>query len=247
MLGLGLGLSLTGSSAAAFSPLSLFASAEKGVWYDPSDISTLWKDTAGTDPVTADGDAVARIDDKSGNAFHATQAVAGNRWIYRTGSGNPYIDNSDGDRFFDVPQIKASVSNWSMCVAVDHDPASVAYNYLFDSPTGRLIFVTLENGTNFSYYDGTDFRGAAYTSGNAETRTWICANGTGKVRANGSDIATGLSYTQRAISGATKFGCNTNGAGDFFRGICYGLVLVDRALTAAEITDVEAHLDAKMP
>lgn len=45
-----------------FSPLDLFASGEQGAWYDPSDLSTM---SAGTTPVTADGQPVGLILDKS--------------------------------------------------------------------------------------------------------------------------------------------------------------------------------------
>jgi len=48
-----------------FSPLDLFASGEQGVWYDPSDLSTMFQDSAGTTPVTADGQPVGLILDKS--------------------------------------------------------------------------------------------------------------------------------------------------------------------------------------
>ena len=36
----------------AFTPLSLFAAGEQGVWYDNSDFTTLFQDAAGTTPVT---------------------------------------------------------------------------------------------------------------------------------------------------------------------------------------------------
>jgi hypothetical protein len=36
-----------------FSPASLFANGEQGAWYDPSDLTTLFTDSAGTTPVTA--------------------------------------------------------------------------------------------------------------------------------------------------------------------------------------------------
>jgi len=58
-------LSGTRSVAPAFSPSTLFASNEPGVWYDPSDISTLFTDTAGTTPVTTPGQTVALMLDKS--------------------------------------------------------------------------------------------------------------------------------------------------------------------------------------
>lgn len=43
----------------------LFAAGEAGAWYDPSDFSTMWQDAAGDTPVTASGDPVGLILDKS--------------------------------------------------------------------------------------------------------------------------------------------------------------------------------------
>jgi len=54
-----------GGPAPAFSPSTLFALAEPGVWYDPSDLTTLFTDTAGTTPVTTPGNTVALMLDKS--------------------------------------------------------------------------------------------------------------------------------------------------------------------------------------
>ena len=72
MLGLSrLRIGLLSSSASSiggggsFSPLSLFASGEQGAWYDPSDLSTMFQDTAGTTPVTATGQTVGLLLDKS--------------------------------------------------------------------------------------------------------------------------------------------------------------------------------------
>lgn len=50
---------------AAWSPAQLFAQGEQGAWYDPSDLSTMFQDAAGTTPVTAVGQAVGLILDKS--------------------------------------------------------------------------------------------------------------------------------------------------------------------------------------
>lgn len=61
-LGLGLGAYRSGGG---FSPASLFAASEPGAWYDPSDLTTLFQDTAGTVPVTATGQTVGLLLDKS--------------------------------------------------------------------------------------------------------------------------------------------------------------------------------------
>jgi hypothetical protein len=56
-------------SAGQFSPASLFAAGEQGAWYDPSDFSTMFQDSAGTTPVTAVEQPVGLILDKSKNAI----------------------------------------------------------------------------------------------------------------------------------------------------------------------------------
>jgi hypothetical protein len=81
-----LGLSLTGG-AAAFNPASLSPTA----WYDVSDLSTLFQDSAGTTPVTADGDPVGKVLDKSGNGNHLVQATAGSRPLYKTSGGLSWL------------------------------------------------------------------------------------------------------------------------------------------------------------
>jgi len=67
-----------------WTPLQIFLSGVLGVWFDPSDLSTLFQDAAGTIPVTADGDPVGLMLDKSGNGYHASQSVSGARPVYRT-------------------------------------------------------------------------------------------------------------------------------------------------------------------
>lgn len=59
-----------------FSVPMLFAAGEQGVWYDPSDLSTLFQDSAGTVPVTAVEQPVGKMLDKSGRGNHATQATS---------------------------------------------------------------------------------------------------------------------------------------------------------------------------
>ena len=64
-MNLSIGLSLTRPSGPlGFNPASLFANGEEGAWYDPSDLSTLFQDTAGATPAGV-GDPVGLILDKS--------------------------------------------------------------------------------------------------------------------------------------------------------------------------------------
>ena len=61
--------------------LKLFANGEQGFWYDPNDLSTMYQDAAGTIPVTAAGQPVGLIKDKSGRGNHAMQTVSAARPI----------------------------------------------------------------------------------------------------------------------------------------------------------------------
>ena len=77
-------------------PQSHFAAGENGVWYDFSDFSSLFQDTAGTVPFTAVGQTVRRINDKSGNGHHATSAggsvlnVEGVNYFLDVNGANPF-------------------------------------------------------------------------------------------------------------------------------------------------------------
>lgn len=62
---IGLGLWLGTRQVGGFSPATLFAAGEQGGWYDPSDLSTMFQDSAGTTPVTATGQTVGLLLDKS--------------------------------------------------------------------------------------------------------------------------------------------------------------------------------------
>ena len=85
MSSISLTLSLRGRllvSSSDIVPKGLFLGNEVGVWYDPSDLTTLFQDSAGTTPVTAAGQPVGRMLDKSGRGNHATQATSAQRPTY---------------------------------------------------------------------------------------------------------------------------------------------------------------------
>jgi len=66
-----------------WTPSNLFLQGQVGAWYDPSDLSTMFQDSAGTIPVVQPGTVadqpVGRINDKSGNAKDALQATSTER------------------------------------------------------------------------------------------------------------------------------------------------------------------------
>lgn len=77
-LGIGLGITIF-PGWGVMNIGQLFASGEQGAWYDPSDMSSLFQDSAGTTPVTAVEQPVGLMLDKSGRGNHAVQATTTKR------------------------------------------------------------------------------------------------------------------------------------------------------------------------
>lgn len=61
----------------------IFSTGEQGFAYDPNDLTTLYQDAVGTVPVTATGQPVGLMIDKSGRGNNAYQTVATSRPILR--------------------------------------------------------------------------------------------------------------------------------------------------------------------
>lgn len=107
---------------AAWSPSALFASGEVGVWYDPSDLSTMWTDDGTTH--AGIGDLVYRIDDKSGNGKHATQATEASRPVLRQTAGGLYYLEFDGVDDSLAPGLTFPVSQaFDVSLAIDPQAA----------------------------------------------------------------------------------------------------------------------------
>jgi hypothetical protein len=82
----------------------------------------MFQDTAGTTPITAAGQAVARINDKSGNGWVFTQATAANRPTYNVDANGYAYLNFDGtnDRLTSTATVTQSSSDkLYMCAAIE--------------------------------------------------------------------------------------------------------------------------------
>ncbi len=93
---IGLSLSLTSNKGVGvFNPQSLFASGAMGAFVDPSDLTTLFQNTAGSTPVTAAPDPTRRMNDKSGNNLQFLAPSDAARPILGKSGANYYLD-TDG-------------------------------------------------------------------------------------------------------------------------------------------------------
>ena len=175
-----------------FSPSSsLFASGEKGAWFDASDLTTLFQDSAGTIPVTAVGQKVGKWLDKSGNNNHAVQATLANQPTYQIDNeGNPNVTFTKLGTQLVTPSINfTGTAQMMVCVGI---------NVLDSSSAG----VALELGSDVNSVNGSFLVGAP----GASTDHSFYLRGTSTIRAainnvvDGDDIFTGL----LDISQATK-------------------------------------------
>lgn len=85
----------------------LFANGEQGFFYDPNDLSTMYQDAAGTVPVTAEGQPVGLVLDKSGRNNHAYQTTSASRPILRKNvlTGANYLEFDGSDDFLQTNNI----------------------------------------------------------------------------------------------------------------------------------------------
>ena len=140
-------LSVTSAPARArhgWHPGWLFRGGVQGAWYDPSDLSTLFQDVAGTVPVVADGDPVALIVDKSGNGHHLTQPVAPARPIYRTDTMLNWIEFDGADDRMTAAGYSLAAPLFSVCTGLVYLPVGSSWGSI-KSVSGQVVYVGLSN------------------------------------------------------------------------------------------------------
>lgn len=166
------------------------------LWLDASDVTSLYTDDAGTTPVSADGDAIGRWSDKSGEAHHVTQATAGNKPTYKTGVQNGLsVIRGDGNDFLNVPNL--SLSNSSTIFAV--------VRWLSSSADGGILGGKSNNDHQFWRDE--------FASGD---RMGIAVNGAAIV-AYGTHLPatnTGYAYMWRYNSGTSAHTVHVDGVSD---------------------------------
>ena len=241
-----------------FNPASLFASGEQGAWYDPSDLSTMFTNTAGTTPATV-GDSVARINDKSGRGNHATQDVFASRPILRQTAGGQYYLEFDGvGDFLQTPTITPNTDKAQLFAGVRKlSDANAAGLLSMGSPggNGSMELRAPDTSSNSRYLvetGGTVLRQSATSSAPSPTTDIISVL---------TDIAAPLT-TLRRNGSVAQSNINGMGTGNFlaypvfigarggtsipFNGHIYSLIIRFGAnLDAATIESVEGFVADK--
>lgn len=230
---LGIQLSLSGNSG-AFNPLSLSPVA----WYDPSDLFTLFSDSAATTAAVVNG-PVGCMKDKSGLNRHMLQATAGARPILRQAGALYYLEFDGVDDLMDAAGIVATQPNVIYCAnastgftaPVNISDGITTRQALVETSTGTLgMFAGLSVTTNTMITNNSVVFGATFNGVSSFGR----ANG---VNSGSFDTST------NNLSGV-RLGAFISGTAQW-AGKLYGFLVTDDILTTRQTTDLDTYLGAK--
>lgn len=242
-------------------PKSLFAQAEQGFWYDPSDLTTLFQDNLGATPVTAAGQTVGRMLDKSGRGNHATQATLAQRPTYQIdGTGRPYL-SFDG--------VDDSMVTGTITPAIDKLQVFAGVSKLSDVAAGVVAELSASRGANagsFSLFAPSGGTTAYYLASRGSIDPQFNTNN-GPYPAPTTNVVGGVSdiagpFRSTRVNGLAVTSTDTLGTGNFlaypvyigrrggaslpFNGRIYSLIVRFGAnLTDAQITSTESYVNAK--
>jgi hypothetical protein len=232
-----------------WTPATLFASGEQGAWYDPSDFSTLFQDTAGTVPVTAVGQSVARINDKSGRGNHATQATTAARPLLEQDAGGRYYLKGDGVDDFMSTSGAITFSNGGLFVAGSHTSTTTA-GYAALRATGQTVLWAY-GGSRGTLWVGSGSSVSVSPSATSAQPTpkiySICQRQNSRFSEENKVRTTSVNVLQSAAhsDAFTLFAGASNGAFKSAANI-YGVILVaSREVADAEVTLAADWLNGK--
>jgi hypothetical protein len=235
----------------------LFAAGEQGAWYDPSDLSTLFQDSAGTVPVTAVEQPVGLILDKSGRGNHATQATATSRPVLQQDASGRYYLSFDGvDDFLQTSSINFT--------STDKMTVFAGVRKLLDSSIGFIAELSVNSSSNSGVFS---------LSVSSNTYNWrsrgteSADTGFTGVSAPSTNVITGIGDIPAPISAARNNGAllgsvtTTQGTGNYgnyqlyigrragiqypFNGRIYGLIVRGAQSTEQQITSTENWINQR--
>lgn len=228
-----------------FTPSQLFSEGQQGAWYDPSDLATLFQDAAGTVPVTADGDPVGLMLDKSGNGNHASQSTTAAKPAYRTDGTLHWLE------FDGVDDCLVSSNPYSI--------GSYAGAQTIEADSGRVLSLNIHD---IRYYSGI-VSGVLYSLVDGDTSTWattpLAASTTPFVQFSYADNGLATSYlngepfdtqpTEPLLVGDRTYvlGAARNAANrsNFLTGNVYGIITNSERPSSGQRQDIENYLAAK--
>lgn len=227
------------ASVSSFDPTTLFSS-NTGGWWDVSDHSTTFQDTAGTTPANAANDPVARINDKSGNGNNLLQATSGARPLLKNSGGLWWLECDGSD---DSLRAVFTISQPFTCIDAVRNITFITNAYIYDggNQNGSCIQTT---GTtpNIDMYSGLTLSSSALTVGVDHVITAIFETQPGppysRLGVDNGSYVTGADTGNNVSGGRTvgRDGAQNQPAANirWFGGIDIGRVLTDPEIASCK-------------
>jgi hypothetical protein len=257
-------------SSSNFSPLDLFSGGKAGFWYDPSDLSTMFQDSAGTTPVTTTGQSVCKINDKSGNNLHASQATTGKCPVLQSEGGRYYLAFNGGNVLITNTVDLGSFSYISTVygIYIGSTSLSVVSEFSANTNTNAKAFYPLvingesaghfeacANGSSSATHDLVQTTSSSFTSGNKLLATTVIDNTKSVaadrivLRANGSGQGTSTVLDTASSSNLGNYPFYIGGRGTTptigLTGRIYSIVSVTKLLTGDDLFNIEGYANGK--
>lgn len=264
MIGNGIGLGVSGFRLATsgFSPRTL---SGLQIWLDASDLSTVFQSEGGS-YASADGDPVGYWMDKSGNAWHASQASGTNKAAFRTNvqNGRPIIRFDGVNDYLDTAGPETTTANLHAFVIVK-SLANAAYAKVFRwagtlSNNGGYSAVFYDGGVNFDVRasNGQELSGGVFrattditTAFNGYEFTFDSTPKTGEIFKSGVSLGTSTNASINTLLATSRFmrigqgGLLASPAGTYWGGDLAELVVYDSIKTGDELTAIRNYFTTK--
>jgi hypothetical protein len=241
--------------AGAFNPLTL----NPALWLDASVASSLFQDTGGATPATADTNPVGRWNDLSGNGRNVTQATAGNRPILKTAIQNGRnVVRADGVDDVLTNATYGFASNPYTLFIVTIPRLAKAFPSLISEANGTTL-----NHLSVGYDNSTPMKLSVSKTGTSTSASnltqavgvcdTLCFQSTGivtgnisvNVRKNGVDALSSLSLTGLLTNSSIRVFSEGSVAGGYYNGDICELILVPSTLSNVSVRLVEIYLKSK--
>jgi hypothetical protein len=230
----------TGLFTYIFDPTTLFAGGQTGGWWDPSDHTTTFQDTAGTVPANVAGQVVKRINDKSGNGNSLASSAgctlqnSGSQWWLQFNGTSNYLTSSFG---FTQPVTRISALRQITWVS-----SAIIYD---GSITDSCVLMQLTTSPNLTMHAGVSFGEETHCTLGANHVVLEFFSGTASTLQ--TDNFAALTGGNAGTSGPGGFtvGCESNTFSRFANTMWFGGITIGRALTTPETNSCRTFFGAK--
>lgn len=193
------------------------------------------------------GDSVYVWKDRSGNALDVSQATSGRRPKLQQTSGKWCVRFAEADStmLFRDEGVGGTTST-AHTVAFACKPADAAGNKLLcDLSSSYAIYTPQTPSSFYGWYDGSWIESAAASATGDQAIVFLPS--AGKIRRDGLQIATGVSFTGGRNLNRIYVGNLQGGGSNHWSGDVYEMVIALQTVAGADLTSLETYLDGQMP